>query len=190
MNCSKCGAEVPAGSKFCPDCGSPVGQRFCTNCGTQLSPDTRFCPNCGKGVAISAGTGAASAPPPPPASGFNQKNATAEETVIMDTGLFPITYVKSLMSSTNGKLTLTNRNLIFKAGKLQGVGGTATSGLFIPNTKDAQKSKEHFAIALSEITTVDSGFSSITVQAGGTKYKFGGMLKTKEWLEAINRARS
>lgn len=106
----------------------------------------------------------------------------------MDTGFFPITYVKNFASSTNGKLYLTNRRLVFKAGKLQGVGGVAAGGIFVPNLKDVNKSKEFFAIALSDITAVDTVWAGITVNAAGQKYKFGGMRKTNEWQEAISRA--
>ena len=107
----------------------------------------------------------------------------------MDTGLFPISYVKNLMSSTNGKLSLTNHYLVFKAGKLQGVGGVSAGGIFIPNPMDAKKSTTHFAIPLAEITSIESGWSHITVTWAGNKYKFGGMRKTNEWQEAINRAK-
>ena len=32
------GAAAPAGSKFCPECGTPTnGSKFCSNCGKQLS---------------------------------------------------------------------------------------------------------------------------------------------------------
>lgn len=106
----------------------------------------------------------------------------------MDTGAFPITYVKNMMSSINGKLHLTNQRLVFKAGALQGVGGVSSGGLFIPNPKDAGKAKEFFGIPLSEITSVESGWASVTIEASGNKYKFGGMRKTKEWQEAIRNA--
>jgi len=192
MNCTKCGAQVQEGSKFCPGCGSPVSSRYCANCGSQVSPDVKFCPNCGKSIA--GGVNAGTAQPPPPSAGktgSNLKDTAPDETVLMDTGLFPITYVKNMMSSTNGKLSLTSRYLVFKAGKLQGVGGvTPVPGLFIPNPMDAGKSKTHFAIPLSEITSVETGWSHITVQAGANKYKFGAMRKTKEWQEAINKAKA
>ncbi len=46
--CSNCGKPVPSGSKFCPECGTPVAQKkFCTNCGKELPAGTKFCPNCG-----------------------------------------------------------------------------------------------------------------------------------------------
>ena len=194
MNCAKCGAAVQLGSRFCPGCGAAVGLQYCIGCGSPLTPDVNFCPNCGKGIRGVANPAAPDTPPPPPAPAgiaSDLKDLVPGEAFLMDTGHFPITYVKNMMSSTNGKLYLTNRRLVFKAGALQGVGGVYTTpGLFIPNPKDAQKSKEYFAIPLSEITGVESGWANVTVQATGQKYKFGGMRKTKEWQEAINNART
>jgi len=108
----------------------------------------------------------------------------------MDTGAFPIAYIKNIMSSINGKLTLTNNYLVFKAGHLQGVGGMSSGGLFIPNPVDIKKSQEHFSIPLAGITAVEKGWSHITVTTGGQKFKFGGMTKTSEWEQAINNARA
>lgn len=71
--CPHCGAENPAGQKFCGECGKPmvvgtvcpscgktnaIGQKFCGNCGAKLSkkcpacgndndPGQKFCGNCG-----------------------------------------------------------------------------------------------------------------------------------------------
>lgn len=41
-----CGAEIPAGAKFCMECGAkqPV---TCPNCGTQLTDGAKFCLECG-----------------------------------------------------------------------------------------------------------------------------------------------
>lgn len=47
--CSVCGAAVPAGAKFCPECGSSV-KRVCPKCGASLSPSAKFCPDCGAKV--------------------------------------------------------------------------------------------------------------------------------------------
>jgi len=116
------------------------------------------------------------------------KDLAPGEVVLMDSGVFPISYVKNVMSSTNGKLYLTSQRLVFKAGALQGVGGVYAGGVFIPNPADAGKAKEYFAISLSQITSVESGWANVTVQAGGQKFKFGGMRKTDEWREAIRRA--
>ncbi len=48
--CANCGQAVPAGSKFCPNCGQPQTApqaRFCGECGTKLEGGAKFCPNCG-----------------------------------------------------------------------------------------------------------------------------------------------
>lgn len=47
--CPVCGATVPAGAKFCPECGSGV-KRVCPKCGANLSPAAKFCPECGSKV--------------------------------------------------------------------------------------------------------------------------------------------
>jgi RNA polymerase subunit RPABC4/transcription elongation factor Spt4 len=191
MFCPNCGANVQDGSRFCPGCGKAIGQATCTNCGSQLKPDANFCPSCGASINNPAQS-APSIPPLPASTTGGIKSDLRElmpgEVVLMDTGTFPISYIKNIMSSTNGKLYLTNQRLVFKAGALQGVGGVSTGGLFIPNPKDANKAKERFAIPLNEISSVESGWANIVVQASGQKYKFGGMQKTKEWAEAINRS--
>jgi len=46
--CSACGAAVPAGSKFCPECGAKQNAgAFCTSCGKEIPAGTKFCPECG-----------------------------------------------------------------------------------------------------------------------------------------------
>ncbi|MDO8567900.1 MAG: zinc ribbon domain-containing protein [Dehalococcoidales bacterium] len=189
MFCPNCGANVPDGSRFCPGCGSAVAAPVCPRCGTSIKAGVNFCPSCGQTL---KGAPAAAAPPPAPTPthagiASNLKGLAPGEVVLMDTGTFPITYVKNVMSSTNGKLYLTSQRLIFKAGALQGIGGVSSGGLFIPNPKDAGKAKEFFGIPLSEITAVESGWANVTVEATGKKYKFGGMLKTKDWANEINR---
>jgi membrane protease subunit (stomatin/prohibitin family) len=44
--CANCHSQVPAGGKFCPECGQPM-QRHCTNCNASMSPAARFCAECG-----------------------------------------------------------------------------------------------------------------------------------------------
>jgi membrane protease subunit (stomatin/prohibitin family) len=44
--CPKCKADVPAGSKFCPGCGSKVLSN-CPKCNIELTPGTKFCSGCG-----------------------------------------------------------------------------------------------------------------------------------------------
>ena len=46
--CSACGAAIPAGSKFCPECGAKQNAgAFCTSCGKEIPAGTKFCPECG-----------------------------------------------------------------------------------------------------------------------------------------------
>ena len=42
------GHPVPAGAKFCPQCGKPVAAGFCPSCGKPAPADAKFCPSCGK----------------------------------------------------------------------------------------------------------------------------------------------
>lgn len=41
--CPNCGTAVPAGRRFCDQCG----QKFCTQCNGAVSPIARFCASCG-----------------------------------------------------------------------------------------------------------------------------------------------
>ncbi len=54
VKCTKCGADVKAGSKFCPECGekivAPEG-KFCPECGAKVSATAKFCPECGNKLA-------------------------------------------------------------------------------------------------------------------------------------------
>ena len=46
--CVACGAAIPAGSKFCPECGAKQNaSAFCTSCGKEIPAGTKFCPECG-----------------------------------------------------------------------------------------------------------------------------------------------
>ncbi|MEN8614064.1 zinc ribbon domain-containing protein [Dehalogenimonas sp. THU2] len=57
--CDKCGAQLPALSRFCLNCGTPAQKSsashtpvtkgvYCRNCGHELKSGARFCNNCGK----------------------------------------------------------------------------------------------------------------------------------------------
>ena len=51
--CPKCGARVPATSKFCPECGSQLtppsaGAVNCPKCGKSIPAGSKFCPECGE----------------------------------------------------------------------------------------------------------------------------------------------
>lgn len=51
--CSSCKAQVPANTKFCPECGGkivlppPAGMIACPGCNAQISDKVKFCPECG-----------------------------------------------------------------------------------------------------------------------------------------------
>ena len=46
--CTACGAAIPAGSKFCPECGAKQSvSAFCISCGKEIPAGTKFCPECG-----------------------------------------------------------------------------------------------------------------------------------------------
>ena len=48
MLCPSCSAQIPAGSKFCPQCGGKIGEEMiCANCKTDVPAGSKFCPNCG-----------------------------------------------------------------------------------------------------------------------------------------------
>ncbi len=49
--CRRCSHAMPAGARFCPECGNKAAA-FCTQCGTDLGGTAKFCSNCGQAVAI------------------------------------------------------------------------------------------------------------------------------------------
>ena len=50
--CPGCSAQIPAGSKFCPQCGGKIGgEMICPNCKADVPDDSKFCPNCGTKIA-------------------------------------------------------------------------------------------------------------------------------------------
>ena len=56
MRCSRCGANVVEGDRFCENCGAPVAVQAgsgCPGCGQQSEPGMRFCQQCG--AELSAG---------------------------------------------------------------------------------------------------------------------------------------
>ncbi len=57
MICAACGTDLPAGAKFCHECGNPV-VAGCTNCGTELPPGAKFCLECGTPTATPRAAGA------------------------------------------------------------------------------------------------------------------------------------
>lgn len=48
LPCVSCQKPIPAGSKFCPECGANQAGSACTACGKPLAPGARFCAECGE----------------------------------------------------------------------------------------------------------------------------------------------
>lgn len=49
LQCLSCQSEIPAQSKFCPECGSKLEEpRLCPDCGKSVSKKSKYCPDCGK----------------------------------------------------------------------------------------------------------------------------------------------
>jgi membrane protease subunit (stomatin/prohibitin family) len=46
--CPNCKANIPANSKFCPECGTNVTGVTCKECGSPNQPGAKFCSTCGK----------------------------------------------------------------------------------------------------------------------------------------------
>src|SRR5919108_5225260 len=53
MTCSRCGADNPAGMKFCGQCGAPLGA-VCPSCGADNPPEHKFCGQCGVRLGVQA----------------------------------------------------------------------------------------------------------------------------------------
>jgi membrane protease subunit (stomatin/prohibitin family) len=49
--CPSCNAQIPAGSRFCPECGTNLQGVVCPKCQTQNTPGAKFCNNCGETLA-------------------------------------------------------------------------------------------------------------------------------------------
>lgn len=92
IKCEKCGADIPNGAAFCPECGTPNAMysdpavseapvvAFCTNCGSQLTPGYKFCAACGAKVEV---------PDFPPAQPDYSSQSQAWETGNSSDSVFP-----------------------------------------------------------------------------------------------------
>ena len=60
-SCPDCGAESPAGQKFCGSCGRPLAV-VCASCSSPNPPGQRFCGECGAQLGAAAPATAAASP--------------------------------------------------------------------------------------------------------------------------------
>jgi len=52
MVCPSCSTQIPAGAKFCPQCGGKIGgEMICPNCKADVPDGSKFCPDCGTKIA-------------------------------------------------------------------------------------------------------------------------------------------
>ncbi len=55
VRCPNCHADIPYGSKYCPECGAHLAATVtCPECGATLPAGSKFCPNCGHNMSTSA----------------------------------------------------------------------------------------------------------------------------------------
>jgi class 3 adenylate cyclase/tetratricopeptide (TPR) repeat protein len=74
--CPSCGSDIPADSRFCPQCGSPQALN-CTACGHANAAGSRFCAQCG--AKLDGAAAAAPSPAPSPAAPPVARAANAAE---------------------------------------------------------------------------------------------------------------
>src|SRR6266571_4592788 len=52
MECPTCRADLPAGSKFCNQCGAPLPTLACPACGHANAASSKFCNECGAALTL------------------------------------------------------------------------------------------------------------------------------------------
>src|SRR3954471_9267105 len=72
--CPHCSSGLPAGAKFCLECGTPVASG-CPSCGNPLVPGAKFCMECGHRLDAAA--------PAPAASGIGAPVASRRITSVL-----------------------------------------------------------------------------------------------------------
>jgi class 3 adenylate cyclase len=65
--CPSCASDIPADSKFCPQCGAPQALA-CASCGHANAAGSKFCAQCGAKLDAPAASAPSPAPAPPPAT--------------------------------------------------------------------------------------------------------------------------
>ena len=79
MECSRCKATIPEGSKFCIECGASVSAA-CPTCQNINPPQAKFCGKCGTEL---IGDATESPPSMPPKSGRTTSSAERRQVTVM-----------------------------------------------------------------------------------------------------------
>jgi len=74
LTCAACGKTYPAGTKFCPDDGTKLGELTCPACGKKYPAGTRFCPEDGSSLGGSPAQKVQSVPVQQPAQSAAEAN--------------------------------------------------------------------------------------------------------------------
>jgi class 3 adenylate cyclase len=81
MLCSGCGAENPAGQRFCNQCGAPFKLR-CSKCGFENPSNSKFCGECGNALTLSSESKAAARTSSTPSVRVAPEPAVAESAAL------------------------------------------------------------------------------------------------------------
>lgn len=106
MKCSNCGEEIPAGSKFCQECGTPVPQvKTCIACGAELPLASKFCQECGAKQEVESGENLST-------TGINMgdKNVIAGDVVSNVTNNTQVHHNESITNNVTNNVTNTTNN--------------------------------------------------------------------------------
>ena len=106
MNCPNCGEEIPAGSKFCQECGTPVPQvKNCISCGAELPLVSKFCQECGAKQEVESGENMATT-----GISMGDKNVIAGDVVSNVTNNTQVHHNESITNNVTNNVTNTTNN--------------------------------------------------------------------------------
>lgn len=162
--CTKCGAALRDGAKFCSICGTKIEvRRFCTECGEELGPGDKFCSQCGtpaKGVSAPKAPAAPTKPQETDPSYFEVEDCDGGCRVKRYTG--PDEGAVVIPSCIRGKKVV---EIGSKGGGYRiGVGNKVFARDMSP-TSDDPREMEHYSL----FPKIQSLLSSITIPDGVTE---------------------